>query len=266
MAVCFDDLPVELLYKIFHNLSAVDIYFHVSLVNRRLHSIARSYSHFELITCVPQSRKLCTKLSLSQIYSLCLSSTYFDKFFAFHLNRFNHLGSLDLTDISDRCFSQLIDYLSETMSQLSLTLRHITDKNIRFSDERIEHFIRFVLCLKSLRQISLYQPSAILALQSAIPTIEHIYLESITFPELCKVKEYRPNLRYLSVKQLKFNRFVDTKSAGTPPDNIFLSIRRNQIVSQFVEVETNLMKKILFVNLSVYSIDANSSIRTTFSW
>ena len=66
-----------------------------------------------------------------------------------------------------------------------------------------------------------------------------------------KLKEYRPNLRYLSVKQLKLIRSQDKQSMTSPPENIFLSIKYNRILSKFVEVETNLMKKILFVNFSM---------------
>ena len=47
MVRSLDNLPVELLHKIFDNLSTVDIYFNVSLVNRRLREIALSYSQFQ---------------------------------------------------------------------------------------------------------------------------------------------------------------------------------------------------------------------------
>ncbi|CAF1227573.1 unnamed protein product [Adineta steineri] len=67
-----DNLPVELLYKIFNNLSTFDIYFHVSLVNHHLYTVARSYSNFELFENTPEFKQLCARLLPSQVSSLGL--------------------------------------------------------------------------------------------------------------------------------------------------------------------------------------------------
>lgn len=248
MVVFLDHLPVELLHQIFHHLSAVDIYLNVSLVNQHLRSIARSYSHFELITSIPQFTQLCYQLSPSQICSISLNGTRFDHFSIF--SHFDHLRSLDLTGVPNECFSQTIDCLVKMMPQLALTLSQIKDKNIDFSDGRTRDFIRFVLTLQNLRQVSFRKPNAILALESAVPTIEYIYCESITFTEMCKLKEYRPSLRFLSVKQIKFDA---EQSMTIPPSNIFSNIKHNRpiCVFQFIEMGTHLMKNILFVNLAV---------------
>lgn len=248
MIASLDHLPVELLNKIFHNLSAVEIYFHVSLVNRRLYTIARSYSQFHLITRDPQFRKLCTELSPSQICSMSLNGTCFDQFSMF--SQLDHLRSLNLTGVPNECFSLTIDCLVEMMPQLTLTLFRIRDEQIVSSDRRTRDFIRFALTLQNLREVAFYQPNTILALESAVPTIEHIHLESITFTEMCKLNEYRPNLRFLSVKHIKFN---PVQSMISSPNKIFSNAEYHlsTCVFQFNEIETHLMKNILFVNLAV---------------
>ena len=175
MVRSLDNLPVELLHKIFDNLSTVDIYFNVSLVNRRLRNIALSYSQFQLTIRIPQYQHPYKELSPSQVCSLSLCGDNFGRVSVIDLdllNEFDHLRSLDLTGVSNECFSRLIDHLVKTTPQLALTLFHIKDQNIEFPDQRIQDWIRFILILHNLRQISLYHPTLILALESAIPTIE----------------------------------------------------------------------------------------------
>jgi hypothetical protein len=177
-----------------------------------------------------------------------------ERFFIFYhdrLNQFDHLRSLDLTGIPNESFSRSIDRLVQSMPQLALTLYKIKDENAVFSDERTEHFIRFILTLQNVRQISLHKAHVILALESAVPTIEYICLESITITEMRKLKTYRPNLRFLTIKKINFNESNDKQSGTFPSNNLFVSISRNRLASKFVELETSFMKKILFMNLRI---------------
>jgi hypothetical protein len=119
------------------------------------------------------------------------------------LDQFDHIRSLDLTGVSNASFLQVINRLIQSMPQLALTLYKIKDGNTDFPAERIENFIRLILTLQNIRHVSLYEPNVLFGLESAVPTIENICLESITIREMQKLKTYRPNLRFFSVKQIK---------------------------------------------------------------
>jgi hypothetical protein len=81
--IILDDVSVELLYKIFNNLSAFDIYFYVPLVNHRLHTAAHSYPNFELAEKTPKFKQLAPLhfvpsqfVPLQSILTLALTHTH----------------------------------------------------------------------------------------------------------------------------------------------------------------------------------------------
>jgi hypothetical protein len=150
-----DSLPVELLFRVLNHLSTMDIYYRVSLVNRRLRAVALSYSYFESNTQNSEFKHLCNRLHPTQISSLCLSVERMkccssgdcflhryracprldplDYFFSVYQNRFDqfdHLRSLDLSGISDEAYLRILNRLRQAIPQLLLNLYMIKDMTI----------------------------------------------------------------------------------------------------------------------------------------
>ena len=259
MANCntnLDLLPIELLHRIFDKLSVSDVYFHLSLVNQRLRAVAQSYPHFELVTGAPEFGLLCARLHASQVSSLCLSkntddnkANYSIDLFIQYQEKFNHLRSLDFTGIPDKMFSRLVDHLVISMPELKWTLHKIEDKCVEYSSLRTMDFTRLMLWLQQVRQISMYKPTALLALEKAVPTIERVSIETCTTVQMQALCEYRPNLRSVNVTEILLDGAHDKASIEFFIES-GVRLSRHLTLSSLNGVKRRILYQTLFVGLA----------------
>ena len=259
MAYCdtnLDLLPVELLHKIFDNLSAIDVHLHLSLVNQRLRAIALSYPHVQLVTGAPKFGLLCARLQASQVSSLFLSentngnkANYSIDFFIRYQGIFNHLRSLDFTGVPDHVFSRLVDHLVGSMPQLKWTLHNMKDKCVEYSSLRTMDFTRLMLWLEHVRLIAMYKLDALLALEKAVPTIECVFVETCTTVQMQALHEYRPNLRSLNVTEILLQGVRDDGSIEFFTGSR-VTLSGHQLLSIFNGPEQRTVYQTLFVGLA----------------
>ncbi len=280
-------LPVELMHKILDDVSILDIFLSMSLVNKRLRSVCLSYSRFKvdfssMVTSMNKSRFdcICTRLlrSISQVVSLTLfdktdpitpakNELFFSRFNCTN-QKFANLHSLRLTYITYDTWCLFKFRLSSLIVKLSIHLVHtgIVRASQMTTSDVLSELLLYSSSLKhlSLKMSNYTEKMVIIRPQNptALSSIQYFHLDDITIDLL----SFFPIVPVLHTLEIRFAG-EKLKFGHIHPPSLHLQQLRIELWSIAWTQMTNILLSFpQLAHLIVIADDLDSDMADGFAW
>ncbi|UJR07582.1 hypothetical protein I4U23_011870 [Adineta vaga] len=279
------NLPVELLYKIYDNVSSFDILVSLPLVNKRLHLISLNYTRLRLdFSSLKKKRSFdlfCAQLPSisSRVVSLEFSNendgttpmkiNYFFLTFININNSFSNLRSLSLCHINSNLWKTIKKSLKSFVSLTSMSIDTIhlfyVEKAIEFTTNLLKDLLFLSSTLTYLRLKAKHNhPVHIskLDISEQISSIEHLFLYNIRL-DVTILASFLPHLLTVDVMLHLDNLYCTT------PIYTFEYLKYLSIIvlsPDFVTIKRLLNPMKQLVHLIIVAYDAKSDVTDGTAW
>ena len=204
-------LPVEVLFYILDRLDTRDILFSFRNVCTYFHAIASTYNRYKIeftsTSPVADIRRICPMIKPENVISYILMSRHYksddikDRIQLFlsliDVHQFIRLRSLDLFDMGESNFNQLMHHICCVSTVKLLSLRWIMAQSM--SHNTID-LLSSIMVMPSLRRLHLSRihPKIYRISTPNQCKVEELTIEECTYTQLCDILHHLPNLRALS--------------------------------------------------------------------